>query len=122
MLFFTPQSYQGNLNELLLSNYFAENIANKDWMHELDLERAYRRLTDLYDNAPNQPPTPSLTKHTSLLDIIRAGVPHEYSKEEAIMPLDMHLIEDALKMNAGPIPGVHHLSLCLELFKLTLFI
>ena len=82
-----------------------ESIANVDWIDELDLSRAYRRLVDVHDG------TLALSSIShNLLDVVLRG---EGAVAGTVTPIDRGTIERVLKIHAGPIPGVlQHASIC----------
>jgi hypothetical protein len=81
------------------------DAANIDWLERLDLKRSLQKLNSFYDpiftaNTLHAPPSGE-----SILEIIlhAEGAAADYSNVETI---DGNAIAAAMKMHAGPIPGV----------------
>ena len=80
----------------LISTINVESIASIDWIEQLDLRRAYNKLHAASDFTVPWPTTAS-----KLLDVLAQPDMHE-----SIRPFEESYLEGALKMHAGPIPGV----------------
>lgn len=79
-----------------------DRLAQVNWLEELDLAKAYRRLVNY-----EEPETIAFrsTAHTNLLSVVLKQSMSSNSVPELI-PLDYNFISKTLKINGGPIPGV----------------
>lgn len=85
-------------------------MANIDWIDELDLRRAYNKLQNMTDfSLP-------WTNNTSGASILEAVLKGNDSLQQPIKPFDIQIVERAMRMTAGPIPGVRHYSFIYNYF------